>query len=100
MSGIERIAKERQRQLDVEGWNAEHDRGHAEELAMAAATYALTPEVRNAPLGRLNALHNALWPWAPRYYKPTRNDRVRELEKAGALIAAAIDDLVSETSES
>lgn len=35
-----------------------------------------------------------LWPWEHRWYKPTPEDRVRELTKAGALIAAAIDDLL------
>jgi hypothetical protein len=35
------------------------------------------------------------WPWASRYWKPDA-DRVRELEKAGALIAAAIDSITGE----
>ena len=40
-SGIERIAAERQRQIEQEGWTAEHDDGHVNgELAMAAALYA------------------------------------------------------------
>jgi hypothetical protein len=81
MTGIERIAVERQRQRDVEGWDAEHDRGHGEELALAGACYAAphyAPEV---------------WPWDPQWWKPTPENRIRELEKAGALIAAAIDSL-------
>ena len=37
MSGIERIAKERQRQIEQEGWTPEHDDHHAEgEMAAAA----------------------------------------------------------------
>ena len=41
MKGSELIAKERQRQMDVEGWDAEHDKQHDEgELALVAALYA------------------------------------------------------------
>lgn len=31
------------------------------------------------------------WPWGKQYWKPTPNDPRRQLVKAGALIAAAID---------
>jgi hypothetical protein len=98
LDGAARIAKERQRQLDVEGWDAAHDRGHAEELARAGATYA-TPdshrdnEVVSAYFGMVVP---RLWPWDAQYWKPVEGDRVRELEKAGALIAAAIDALLEE----
>ena len=34
-----------------------------------------------------------LWPWALSQWKPTPDDRIRELTKAGALIAAEIDRL-------
>ena len=90
-TGIELIAAERQRQIEVEGFNAEHDRDAENELAAAAACYATPPPWRHkrpdddpVPLG---------WPWDDRYWKPTPDDRVRELVKAGALIAAAIDAL-------
>jgi hypothetical protein len=33
------------------------------------------------------------WPWTQRTFKPTPHDRIRELVKAGALIAAEIDRL-------
>lgn len=93
MTGAERIAKERQRQIDEEGYSAVHDYGHAEELAQAASCYALTPGHRQT--GRPGHEHEPFdWPWDPVYWKPTPEDRVRELEKAGALIAAAIDDLL------
>ena len=40
-TGIELIADERKRQIEVEGWTAEHDAEHYEsELAYAAAVYA------------------------------------------------------------
>ena len=34
-----------------------------------------------------------IWPWNLIWWKPTPNDRIRELVKAGALIAAEIDRL-------
>jgi hypothetical protein len=33
------------------------------------------------------------WPWDREWWKPTPNNRIRELAKAGALIAAEIDRL-------
>ncbi|MGH3703011.1 MAG: hypothetical protein ACRDT9_00140 [Agromyces sp.] len=34
------------------------------------------------------------WPWADEFWKPT-GDPVRDLTKAGALIAAALDSLIT-----
>ena len=82
--GAERIAAERQRQIEVEGYDLEGDRLQGEALAAAAACYA-TPE-------KDRDLFPALWPWDWEAWKPT--DRIRDLEKAGALIAAAIDALL------
>jgi hypothetical protein len=82
-SGAELIAAERQRQIDAEGWTPEHDDTHADgELACAAACYAI---------GRANVTIEGvyLWPWENRWWKPA--PRIRELVKAGALIAAEID---------
>lgn len=89
MTGAERIAAERQRQLDVEGWDADHDRGHGDELAQAASVYAQPQSGRDL----------TRWPWDAEWYKPTPWNRVRELEKAGALIAAAIDSLLAGRSD-
>ena len=46
-TGIEIITEERQRQIDVEGWDKDHDvlANNDEQLAEAAALYAL-PEIR------------------------------------------------------
>lgn len=97
MNGAERIAAERQRQIEVEGYTAEHDRQLAGQLALAAASYALQHMRRmrlNLPYDpEVEPPHE--WPWHPRYWKPTPDDRVKELTKAGALIAAAIDDLLA-----
>lgn len=89
MSGVARIAAERARQILVEGWSIEHDRKHGlTELAGAACCYTLaTLETDIDPL-----LVAGLWPWAIDWWKPSTP--VRNLEKAGALIAAEIDRLV------
>jgi hypothetical protein len=39
-------------------------------------------------------LKAALWPWADTWYSPSPDNRIHELEKAGALIAAEIDRLL------
>ncbi len=96
-TSIELIADERKRQVEVEGWTAEHDAAHKEEeLALAAASYALPQYSRDA-LNRKYAKHHkdapVTWPWLEVWWKPTPNDRIRELVKAGALIAAEIDRL-------
>jgi hypothetical protein len=107
-SGIEMIAEERRRQVQEEGWTPAHDDAHrGGQLAMAGACYAIPAHHREAEVGvgavsvRFNLLR-FLWPWRycpPRgpsfehWWKPTPDDRVRELVKAGALIAAEIDRL-------
>jgi hypothetical protein len=100
--GIRRIIDERRRQIEVEGWTSEHDDEHVTgELADAAACYASTTDPRDL-------FGYPLWPWDPNWDKrmsrpllvqdkitplPTLNARIRELEKAGALIVAEIDRL-------
>lgn len=105
MSGTELIAAERQRQIDAEGWTPEHDAEHVgEALALAACCYALPPTMRkfkHVPKefrrsGRWEGVKWAvpmLWPWDGLAWKPSPDDRIRELAKAGALIAAEIDRL-------
>ena len=91
LDGASRIAAERRRQIEVEGYGTEHDRGAADELALAAAVYA-TPDDRRSSA----RIVGRLWPWSGDDYKPSPENRIRELEKAGALIAAAIDARLSE----
>lgn len=90
--GIELIAEERKRQIEVEGWTLEHDSigNNNEQLAQAAALYALPKVFRSYEYDVRN-----IWPWDFKWWKPTPNDRVRELVKAGALIAAEIDRLLT-----
>lgn len=89
-TGLQLIAEERQRQVEVEGWTPEHDDEHSDgELSDAAACYACT--------GKLNPYRNnvisMIWPWKFAWWKPTPDDRIRELVKAGALIVAEIERL-------
>ena len=98
MSGIERIAAERARQITRWGPSVGHDQEHgAGELAMAAVCYALPERWRALPV--LNrTLFSHLWPGASLQrwdFTPSPDNRIRELEKAGALIAAEIDRLLA-----
>lgn len=94
-AGVELIGLERQRQLDAEGWTPEHDAKHSDgALALAATSYAAPPFTGFRSPGReANGFPPDTWPWADEWWKPTPDDRVRELTKAGALIAAEIDRL-------
>ncbi len=90
-TGIELITEERQRQIEKEGWTSGHDDLNINgELAIAASIYSNTEGNRElygadeTPVG---------WPWDKRWWKPTPDNRIKELTKAGALIAAEIDRL-------
>lgn len=88
--GTDLIAEERQRQVDVEGWTAEHDDKHGvATLAAAGAAYALVPQFRRGGQHLAGAHPLDLWPFGQDWWKPTNT--VRDLVRAGALIAAAID---------
>lgn len=102
-AGVDLISAERQRQITAEGWTPEHDAHHAEgELARAASCYATPPERRligtrladgHGDRGDRYAQYPQGWPWHPDWWKP--GDRIRELAKAGALIAAELDRLLA-----
>lgn len=80
--GKKLIAAERQRQITIEGWTREHDDAHKpQELEQAGEYYRALPESRPY----------MTWPWEHNWFKPTPEDRVRELVKAGALFQAAAD---------
>lgn len=103
-AGAKRIAAERSRQVEVEGWTPDHDVQHGNnELAAAACAY-LEHYVRRSWLldeGRESAQDDYrledppdIFPewWSESWWKP--KDRIRDLERAGALIAAEIDRLL------
>lgn len=96
VTGVEVIAAERKRQVEVKGYTPEHDDEHdLGELSLAAALYALPydAKVGNEPLLKQDdyiALHIALETGCGFYVDP-EPDKLRRLAKAGALIAAEID---------
>ena len=78
------IAAERERQVSKEGWTEAHDDEHTDGcLAHAAGGYALADRYRGEVPRH--------WPFDEENWKPTPDDRVRELVKAGALIVAEIE---------
>jgi hypothetical protein len=107
-SGADRIRAERGRQIVSEGYTAEHDAGRASAIALAAFGYTqhaaatlargLTLE-ESLAAGREAGLIPDWWPWRVQDWKPT-GDPVRDLVKAGALIAAAIDAVEAERTAS
>lgn len=89
-TGIELIAEERERQIHQEGWGASHDSEHTgEELATAGALYAMPAKFRQLDNSFVGV--PIRWPWQRIWWKPSPENRVKELVKAGALIAAEID---------
>ena len=97
---VKDVLSERKRQVEVEGWTAEHDNKHsANELAIAAALYA-------SPIQLFDADGGDPWPWWnenidagrgpttwPAWDKRAVFDRRRALVVAGALILAEIERL-------
>lgn len=88
--GVDLIADERFRQLAVHDWR--HDLEHADgELVTAAICYATPPEDRE--IGSVSGCPT-MWPFEPDTFRS--RDRVRDLQKAGALIAAELDRLLGD----
>ena len=110
MDGIELISAERERQIEALGYTVEHDLTHDHsDLVFAAVCYAAPVTVyllRNNeehphPGGGRHGSVEWAEPWPrewdrkPREYPTPVEDRIRELTKAGALIAAEIDRLMA-----
>lgn len=106
-TGIELIAEERQRQIEVEGYTVQHDLQHkASEFAYAIIAYAEAAKggINCQELGITNKnyismvkrdLGKDIFPWGE--FKTTTD--IRDLVKAGALIAALIDRLQEQKEE-
>jgi hypothetical protein len=95
-TGIDLIAEERAAQVSREGWTPEHDDEHTEsEMAQAAVAYIEYAGQQDH--GKRVAQHisdsimSRHWPWDAAWWKP--KDQLRNLVRAGALIAAEIDRL-------
>lgn len=78
--GAMSIQLERERHTTVEGWTPEHDDKYNESQLIDAANAYISNNI-------------IFWPhdWDGKWFKPTT--KIRNLEKAGALIAAEIDRL-------
>ena len=95
-TGTDLIAAERQRQIDAEGFTLAHDAEHTKrELLDAARAYlgaARFADRFQRPMDAGARQRDTYWPWDESWWKPSA-DPIRNLVKAGALIAAEIDRL-------
>lgn len=83
-TGVVWIANERYRQIREKGYDAAKDDKQTDsKLAFAAITYAMPENCRKE-------LADVFWPWDKKYFHPS-HDQLKNLIKAGALIAAEID---------
>lgn len=90
--GSDRIAAERERQINEKGYNPESDRGRASELLAAAECYLMAAEFGPSGWHNVDGSYSPPggWPWDDKYWNPSE-DRKRNMDKAGGLIAAALD---------
>jgi hypothetical protein len=114
-SGVDLIKWERQRQIEEEGFDAEHDNDNfheSGELALAAVALAAPVPIFtkiSTYEDESEIVFADVWPeeWSSEYDKRKRNSNgflipqkrsrkevIRDLTKAGALIAAEIDRLL------
>ena len=93
LSGTEVIA--RQRAKDAARFSAEHDDHHHQrgQLVEAAMTYLQPESERACSDGLRSAGVPYMWPWSSLSWNPSPEDRIKELGKVGALVAAEIDRL-------
>lgn len=100
-TGAELIAAERKRQINEEGWTPDrdaevHNQGQLGRAAENYVRFAVEPDIAR-DYQRKNGHTPGGWPWHWSWWKPSKGntvaDRVRDLTKAGALIAAEIDRL-------
>ena len=96
LNGVLLIAAERMRQIEEEGYRKEHDLQHWKgELANFACCYALEP-MGGDTSNIIKTLKPEGWDLKLSCNENTQDNiegRIRDLTKAGALIAAEIDRL-------
>lgn len=112
-TGIELIAEERQRQIEIEKWDEAHDEDHtAMQLSSAAGCYIASAHKKyfdrethgneSGKYSRFQVYDEDYpqrpkwvdgWPWNDEFDKREKHDVLRSLVIAGALIAAEIDRL-------
>lgn len=97
-TGAELIAEERARLIQTWGWDAEHDDQFISAQLITAAEGYTNAAWNNVVCGKTQDLRQpAGWPFGSKVWSPS-TDPVRNLAKAGALIAAEIDRLNREAS--
>jgi len=96
---VHRVLTERIRQIQQHGYDSDHDDDHAcDEIAALATYYAMPPSARYwdaTSTGYGGTLGEAILPegWTARPWDGEEAGRIRELEKAGALIIAELERL-------
>lgn len=87
-TGDQHITEERKEQKEVHGYDVTRDTELYKngELLDAAYAYMIAGVEKEG-----DAVAATYWPWSPKSFKP--KDRVKNLAKAGAFIAAEIDRL-------
>jgi len=97
INGAQLILEERRRQALGEGWLPVHDDGHVDgQLAHAGIAYAdagVKAQIRPDASRYLQHGVSGYWPWDRADWKPS-DDPIKNLVRAGALIAAEIDRLL------
>jgi hypothetical protein len=88
-TGSELIEEERTRQISQEGHNAQGDAVYVRGQLITAAIAYLFHESADK---EMNTYAYDTWPWSGDSFKP-HDGTIRNLVKAGALIAAEIDRL-------
>jgi hypothetical protein len=106
MTGLELVTQERQEnQIKKNGYTPEKDNQEyrdTDQLVMAAISYATPPNKRvitpNFGSFFLRSANQPpdIWPWMDQFWKPSPDDRIRELTKAAALLVAEIDRLLEQ----
>ena len=105
-NGAEMIATERRRQVEVLGYDDDHDSGQSYDALLRAARCYLT-SAEATWFGRECVTFDGFrpgdgapsdWPWRDEEWKPS-GTAVRDLVRAGALIAAEIDRILRRTDE-
>lgn len=92
-TGVQLISVERLRRLRHFNWTPEHDDWYENNQLADAALCYLKPDLATGENGP-----PYFWPWGRVRWKPS--DRISDLVKAGALIAAEIDRLLRKAMKS
>lgn len=108
-TGVELIAEERERQIEIEKWDYSHDADYKNgELIGAAGCYVANAlnkdrdyefakfKIKKFAEGFISMRAAGWcdgWPWSKEWDKRKKHDKMKSLVIAGALIAAEIDRL-------